>query len=66
MSSHKARTWDHRENKPLDLKFLLLDHHLDNYYKTLIRLLLQSCNFNFLGSVKNHYEVYDPMYYYLF
>jgi len=31
MNNHRARTWDHRENKPLDPKFLLLSHHLDGY-----------------------------------
>jgi len=31
MSNHKAWTWDHRESKPLDPKFLPLDHHLDGY-----------------------------------
>jgi hypothetical protein len=32
MSNHKARTWDHKRNKSLDLKFLPLDHHLDAYH----------------------------------
>jgi hypothetical protein len=31
MSNHRARIWDHRGNKPLDLKFLLLGHHLDGF-----------------------------------
>jgi len=29
MSNHRARTWDHKGSKSLDLKFLPLDHHLD-------------------------------------
>jgi hypothetical protein len=34
MSNHKARTWDHRENKHLNPKLLLLDHHhLDGLQK---------------------------------
>jgi len=40
MSNHKARTWDHRESKPLDLKFLPLDHHLDDLqYQLLIETI---------------------------
>ena len=29
MSNHRARTWDHRRSKHLDLKLLPLGHHLD-------------------------------------
>ena len=31
MSNHRTWTWDQRGSKPLDLKFLLLDHHLNGY-----------------------------------
>jgi hypothetical protein len=38
MSNHMARTWDHKKNKHLDPKFLLLNHYLDDF---LLRLLKQ-------------------------
>ena len=31
MSNYRARIWDHRKNKSLDPKFLLLHHYLDSY-----------------------------------
>jgi len=31
MNNHRARTWNHRESKPLGPKLLPLDHHLDGY-----------------------------------
>jgi hypothetical protein len=36
MSNHKARTWDHKESKPLDLKFLSLAHHLDDLFLVIL------------------------------
>jgi hypothetical protein len=36
MSNHRDRTWDHKENKLLDPKFLLLDHHLNGSSSTLL------------------------------
>jgi hypothetical protein len=36
MSNYKTRTWDYRESKPLDPKFLLLDHHLDNLFLVIL------------------------------
>jgi hypothetical protein len=35
MNNHRARTWDHRESKPLGLKLLPLSHHLDGYIRIL-------------------------------
>ena len=36
MSNHRARTWDHREIKPFDPKFLSLDHHLDDLFLVIL------------------------------
>jgi hypothetical protein len=36
MSNHRDRTWDHKENKPLDPKFLLLDQYLNGSSSTLL------------------------------
>jgi len=35
MSNHKARIWDHKENKSFNFKFLSLDHHLDSLICTI-------------------------------
>ena len=42
MSNHKVRIWDHRENKPLDPKFLPLDHHLDGFLHLLLKEVVLS------------------------
>jgi hypothetical protein len=45
MSNHKARTWDHRGNKPFDPKLLSLDHHLDGYiFRQHLQLLMMVKN----------------------
>ena len=36
MSNHRARTWNHKKIKPLNLKLLLLDYHLDDWTEFLL------------------------------
>jgi hypothetical protein len=38
MSNHKTWTWDHRESKSLDLKFLPLGHHVDGWFRQFLNM----------------------------
>jgi hypothetical protein len=49
MSNHMAQTWNHRGSKPFSLKFLPLDHYLnDSQFLFLFFLLLATTSIKYV------------------